>query len=345
MNVTILYNPVAGRGKAAAAAHRLAADLSRDAHTVELRDTGPAALKRSHDAALPGTDAMIVVGGDGSVHAAADLARRSGAPVYQFPMGTENLFAREFGMDRTYATLARALERRRIVPIDMGDCNGRSFLLMCSVGLDANVVHRLARVRTGAITHFSYARHLLLEAIRPDTPRLTIRVDGRTLVDGRDGLVVVANSRQYAFRLNPARHADMTDGLLDGIFIPCRSPLAMTAWATRLRLQDVSQARGIVYFRGTRIRIEAEPRPIPRAGAARLSDAAVYQLDGEAPGISYDRDSGPATTPLEITVRPSAMLVLSPRALATPALDRSGVPTVDVRQPPTCPVAGSAGSA
>lgn len=313
MNVAILYNPIAGRGKAAAAAATLAVGLARDAHGVELLDTGPAALKRSHDAALAAADAMIVVGGDGSVHAAADLARRSGAPVYQFPMGTENLFAREFGMTRRYATLARALERRRILPIDMGDCNGRSFLLMCSVGLDANVVHRLARVRTGAITRLSYARHLLHEALRPDIPRLTITVDGRTLVNGCDGLVVVANSRQYACRLDPARHADMTDGLLDGIFLPCRHPLAITAWATRLRLQDVSRARDVVYFRGTHVRIETEPRPTPRAGAARLSDAAVYQLDGEAPGISYDRQNGPATTPLEITVRPGAMRVLSPR--------------------------------
>jgi len=341
VNVAILYNPIAGRGKAAAAATALAASLTRDAHSVELLDTGPAALKQSRDAALAAADAMIVVGGDGSVHAAADLARQSGAPLYQFPMGTENLFAREFGMDRAYSTLARAMERRNILPIDMGDCNGRSFLLMCSVGIDANVVHRLARVRTGAITRLSYARHILHEALYPDTPRLTITVDGRTVVSGRDGLVVVANSRQYACRLDPARHADMTDGLLDGIFLPCRHPMAITAWAVRLRVQDVSRAKGVVYFRGAHIRIETEPRSTPRAGSARLSDAAVYQLDGEAPGISYDRHTGPATTPIDITVRPGAMRVLSPRPLTglSPARGVEPRPTL------TCRVGDSAGSA
>lgn len=314
MNVAILYNPMAGRGRAAVAARSLAADLHRDGHDAALLDSGPAARKRPHDTELAGADALIVVGGDGSVHAAAGLAERAGVPVYQFPMGTENLFAREFGMDRRYATLARAIAARRVIPIDLGVCNGRSFLLMCSVGFDANVVHRLARVRTGAINRLSYARHLLSEALRPDIPRLVVTADDRPVVEGREGLLVVANCRQYAARLDPARHADLSDGLLDGIFLPARSTMSITGWAARLCLQDVSRVRGVEYFRARSIRVSTEPRPLPRAGRARLSDAAVYQLDGDAPGVSYDLESGPAATPMDISIRPGALRVLAPPA-------------------------------
>lgn len=256
---------------------------------------------------------LVVVGGDGSVHAAAGHARAADVPIYQFPTGTENLFAREFGMDRRYRTLAEALKRGEYRAIDMGRCNGRTFLIMCSVGFDANVVHRLARVRKGAISHLSYAQHIAHELLFPSFEPLTIEIDGRVVVSDRPGFVVVANSRQYAMRLDPARRADMSDGLLDVVFVPFRTRVTLAAWTAGMRLGIHLGGRETVYERGTSVKINAAPgrRPGP-AGFGERPGAALYQLDGEAPGVSYDREGDLALTPIEIGVEPRALRVLVP---------------------------------
>ena len=108
------------------------------------------------DGQLAEARALVVVGGDGAVRLAAEPAIRTQTPLYHFPYGTENLFSREFGMDRCVQTLLGALERNEPRLIDVGVVNGRTFLLMVSVGYDAEVVHDLAGRRGSSLSPWSY---------------------------------------------------------------------------------------------------------------------------------------------------------------------------------------------
>lgn len=292
----MIYNPIAGRGRAGAIAQNLARHLGTAGHRVELLDRGPASRKRDITPIVAASQAMVIVGGDGSVHAVAPLAKATGTPIYQVPTGTENLFAREFGMDRNPRTLLDALTANRSTPIDLGVCNGRPFLLMCSVGFDANVVHRLARVRSGPIRHASYLRHILAEFGAHAFERLSVQVDGRCVVQNCPGFLVVANSRQYAMRLDPATRADMSDQLLDVVFTPFESRARLTTWTLAMRLRTHLKSRGLVYERGREIRVEGP--------------GMLYQLDGDAPGLTPG--DSPPLTPLDIRIDPTAIRVLLP---------------------------------
>src|SRR5262245_65799244 len=90
----------------------MAAEQLRSAgHVVQVEPTRLEAPKQWLDGLLAGVQLLVVSGGDGAVRLAAGSAHRTGVPLYQIPRGTENLFAREFGMDRRPTTLLRALER------------------------------------------------------------------------------------------------------------------------------------------------------------------------------------------------------------------------------------------
>jgi diacylglycerol kinase family enzyme len=291
VRILLLYNPVAGRGKAAAAVEGLRVTLREAGHDPIVKRTEPEPAADWLDSALRGVDLLLVVGGDGAVRLAGDSAARTGTPLYTFPLGTENLFAREFGIGRSRRQLLGALERFEIRRVDLGVAGEESFLLMASLGLDASMVQEVADRRRGGITRLSYIVPGLRQLRRWRAPRLTIHVDDEVVVREGRGFVVVANSRQYAARLDPALRASMSDGLLDVVFFPCGAGPGVLAWLFACRTRTQVRSTRVTYRRGSRILLRSEPEH-------------PYQLDGDAPG-----PTSPASE-LSIAVRAGALPVI-----------------------------------
>ncbi len=275
MSVAILFNPMSGRGRALKHAQRMKSGLQLDGVKAHLIATQSRDAKHWLDEELRGRrrsiSVIVVCGGDGTVRLAAPSAARAGLPIWHVPCGTENLFARSFGMTRSESQFRRALHAMRIQRIDLANANHEPFVLMGSLGLDARIVHALASTRKGPISHFSYFRPAL-ECVRTwKAPRLAWEFDGEREELGV-GMVVVANGREYGARLNPSADALPHDGLLDAIFIPLRHGFDVIPWIPRLRwgLQKYSS---VVRER--------------RARAFRIwtSSPEVLQLDGEKAGM------------------------------------------------------------
>jgi diacylglycerol kinase (ATP) len=295
MRLVVLRNTSAGRGRGRERVDRLLAALESRGHRARVLDArrldGPPP-NGELDHALRSADALIVAGGDGTLHHSAAAAMRAGVPVYHFPLGTENLFARQFGMSSDPPRVLDALDRARLHDVDTADCNGTPFLLMCSVGFDSCVVERVAANRRGGITRAAYVAHALAEVLRPRFVPLTIHADGREIVRESPGVAIIANSSQYAARLDPARGACMRDGLLDLVFIPIASRVELAR-----RLLQVALARHL---------------HDPAVVSARCREATIaaarevpFQLDGEHAGTLQPAE------PLRLHVAPRTLRVLA----------------------------------
>jgi len=293
MRIMLLYNPIAGKARAARTAEGLRARLAEAGHAAALTPTEPDPPADWLVSSLESHDLLLVIGGDGAARLAAGPASRTGTPLYCYPLGTENLFAREMGYDRSEARLLRSLERFEVRRVDQGTAGDRTFLLMASQGLDACMVRDLARARRGGISHLSYVAPLLRQLVGWRAPRLTILVDDQPVVREKRGFVVVGNSRHYAVRLDPAKRASMTDGRLDVVFFPCRSGATALAWWMACRFRWHIKGERVPYHRGSRVRVHADP-------------AHPYQLDGDDPGAT-----SPASE-LSLGVRAGAVPVLVP---------------------------------
>ncbi|HZG27845.1 Diacylglycerol kinase family enzyme [Ensifer adhaerens] len=88
----------------------------------------------------PGTDALIVAGGDGSVSAAAAIAWKSGHPLGVIPAGTMNLFARAIGLPLDVNAVPAVLAEWNVVAADIGDANGNPFVHQFSAGMHARMI-------------------------------------------------------------------------------------------------------------------------------------------------------------------------------------------------------------
>ncbi len=289
----ILFNPISGGGRAGHAAGRLAGELRAAGHdTIAV----PTRREPGHEwlvERLGNESVLVVLGGDGAVRAVAGAAIRTGTPLYHVPYGTANLFAGEFGMDRRARTLLRALDRFDVRWVDVGEADGELFVLMASVGFDAEVVHDLAAHRGGRISYLSYAGPMFRQLRDWKPAGLAISVDGRNLPLSGPGTVVVANARRYAFGLDPAPAADMTDGLLDVVFLPTASRRQVLFWMLKLRLGRHEADPAVVVQRGVDVRIECDQ-------PQRL------QLDGD-PAVEAEPRAG-----FRLVVRPGVLPVLVP---------------------------------
>lgn len=304
MNVLLLHNPSSGTGSRRALVDEAEQLLRADGHDVSRMAPTDAGASD----AIARAELVVIAGGDGTVHHALPALARARAAMYHLPLGTENLVARHFGMDRHALTLRRAVANPTIAQIDLGEANGRLFALMVSAGPDAGVIHDLASTRAGPISHLNYVAPTLREFRRRPAP-LWIEADGLTIVEDRPGWVVVANLPDYGGRANPAPRADATDGLLDVVFMPAETTRRAFRWFLAGRLGLAERHPDRVFVRASRVRIATSPGA---AAPVQIDGEPFTRLsDGRSDGLADAQRDGSSDV-LSVVCRRNALRVLLP---------------------------------
>jgi diacylglycerol kinase family enzyme len=206
----VIYNPAAGRGRAA----RLIEGRSRD--ELELRPTSRAgeAEESALRAAKEGFVRVIATGGDGTVHEVANGLLRSGEPdviLSVWPFGSANDYAHALGIttDR-----AQPIEVQRV---DVGRITGggreRYFVNGLGVGFNGAVTAEARRIRwLRGVPLYSLA--VFRSLVRHfDKPITAVRLDDATRQAPTLALTLNLGRREGGFPITPA--ADLSDGLFD----------------------------------------------------------------------------------------------------------------------------------
>lgn len=292
--ILLLVNPVSGRGGALRAAERFLHALRAEGAVAEEFRTALAgeATRRAEEARGGGFDAVVAVGGDGTVNEALNGLEGTGIPVGILPTGTANVLARDLGLPFDPAGAARVAARGRVRALDVGVARSaageRRFLCCAGAGLDAAVVRAVAEARRGGGLGFrGWVGPIWRTFANYSFPTLRVSTDAAPPVDGT--VAVVCNTANYGglFRLVPG--ADPGDGALDAFVAGPRGRGALFRYLWGAWRGTLPGRRDVRTARGTAVRIESDG-PVP------------VQVDGDAFG----------ETPLEVTLRPGAALVLVP---------------------------------
>jgi len=275
-SVAIVANPIAGAGKGRKTAEIVRESLESAQFQVNSIFDLPTASPEQLAA-----ETIIAIGGDGTLRAVAGRCMEvlgKVPPLLPVPMGTANLMGRYLGIDWRAADLGQkivqSLQRAEIAMLDAAEANGQLFFLMAGVGIDAQIVHELARVRRGPINYASYILPAAMAMANYRSYRLEIAVDDQVIFPLGPAMALVANISEYGTGFPLAPYARPDDGLLDICVIPVRSPVDAVQKFFQAAAGEHLRVEGVVYTRGTRIEIRSSSEEA----------AAPLQIDGDSAG-------------------------------------------------------------
>jgi diacylglycerol kinase (ATP) len=212
----LIANPVSGGGSARRDVDAVLKYFRRRGHEIDVGFTERTghAEELARAAAAAEYDAIIVGGGDGTINEAVNGIAGSPTRLAVIPWGTGNVFATEMRFPRTIGSICRLILQGDSEALDVGICNGRRFLLMAGVGVDAYSLRQMRgqglKRRLGVI---AYAVAGLRAFARYRYPNVEVELsDGR-----RDSgsFVLVSNTSLYGDIFSFTPNASPFDGRLD----------------------------------------------------------------------------------------------------------------------------------
>lgn len=291
MRLSIIVNPIAGRGRAYRKLKEYAGRWPHQDWEVELLPTQcpEHAGEIARELASRPPDLVAVCGGDGTVSEVASCVPEPPFPIAVIPAGTSNVLARELGLPADpIEALRKALEghTRRV---DMGTLKGRSerrFLLMAGVGFDAYIVSKVRPALKARIGETAYLIEVLRRVAGYPYPRFQVITETGTFSATS---CIIANARGYGGGLVFSPEADLSDGFFDLLILEGSSWLGYVRF---LRSAQRGKPRDFPWVRRCRcrtVRMEG-PRGI------------WVQTDGELFG----------TLPVDVTIIPSSYPLVVP---------------------------------
>lgn len=214
----------------------------------------------------PAVDAVVVLGGDGSLHAVVqalrDAGRLSAVAVGLVPLGTGNDFAATLGLPAGHVESAQVVAAGRTRSIDLVvDANDQVVVNAAHIGIGAEAA-AAAKPWKKALGPVGYAVGAALTGLKGlTTPgaRLRITVDGETLPRKEPVIqVAVGNGRYVGGGAPLLPQADPSDGQLDVSVSYTESPRRRIAYAFSVRRGEHHRRDDVVYLRGTSVEVSGD---------------------------------------------------------------------------------------
>jgi len=297
--IRIIANPASGRGRSGRRAREVMLQLVERGCSVEVVETRAPGDARRIAFEARSVDALVAVGGDGTINEVANgFSSPAAPPVGIIPAGTANVLAKEIGLPRRPADLAEIIASGREIAWDLGVVHpgDRRFLLFASAGFDAQVVHDFHRRRDGRIRMSDYVMWGVRTFLGWTVPRIRVEIDGRRLAE-EAAWVIVSNVRSYGGPLVFTPGARYDDQKFEVMIQRRRHKVdtahlfgaSLLAWATGLE----SRPADVTFHQARRVRLaSADGRRVP------------LQVDGDPGGF----------LPAEIEMAPKGIRILGPGA-------------------------------
>jgi len=265
------------------------------------RDGSPTEWMEGVPASSSDADAILIFGGDGTIHRHLPALVRLGLPVLVVPVGSGNDFARALNLRSARDSLRawREFESGRLQPraMDLGVITPAAaperqhyFCCVAGCGLDSATARRANQMPRWLRGHGGYVMALFPVLLKfPAFPLRLTRFNGenREETEKHTMLAAFANTQFYGDGMRIAPRADMADGKLDICQVTTVNPFKLFCMFPT------------VYF-GRHLRMPE----------VEYSQAERIQLETKTPLDIYADGEYVCETPAEIRVAPGALRVI-----------------------------------
>ena len=239
-----------------------------------------------------GFETIVAAGGDGTVNEVVNGIAGSTSALGLLPLGTMNVFATELGLPtRDLDACWEIIRDGQTRVVDLPNGNGKHFVQLAGVGLDAQVVKETSRASKKTLGPLSYLISAAQIAAR-QPPRLQIESEDATTDEG--SFVLVGNGRLYGGPFPFFKQAVIDDGLLDVLVFKRLNYLQMVRYLQDVIFSSQITSPEVDYFQTASLRVSSE-------------SAVPVELDGELIG----------NCPIKFQIQKQALRVCAPATTVT----------------------------
>lgn len=222
-NLLVIINPVSGISNKQKIRELIDDNIDKEKFDPELVFTAYAGHGKllATEAVNQGYNAVVVVGGDGSVNEVGAALVNTEVPLGIIPTGSGNGLAHHLKLPFNLNKAIGLINKFHFEKIDTYTVNGQFGCNVAGVGFDAHVAEKFALVSRRGF--WSYFRIILQEYPGYEAMPFTLEY-GAEKIHRKALLISFANSNQFGNGAVIAPEASLTDGLLD-ICIMSKVPL------------------------------------------------------------------------------------------------------------------------
>ncbi len=285
-NTVVILNPVAGGPETLRDWQERVESISHNCPIRVIAHPGEAeALARN--AVEEGFVRIVAAGGDGTVNHVANGIAGTNAALGLLPLGTVNVFAMELGLPAHNLQVCWSIiEDGNVRLVDLPSANGKHFVQLAGVGLDAQVVKETSLAFKRSFGPLSYLISAAQIAARKP-PKLFIESENAPVEEA--SFVLIGNGRLYGGPFPFFKHAVLDDGLFDVVVFKRLGYLEIMKYLQDVVFSSDIRAPEVEYFQTQRLRVTSE-QDVP------------VELDGELAG----------NCPVEVRIQKKALQVLAP---------------------------------
>ncbi|MBQ3673147.1 MAG: diacylglycerol kinase family lipid kinase [Paludibacteraceae bacterium] len=277
-NIAFIINPISGSKDTQNAKRKLpklimqTLDQEQWLPNIFFTEYAGHASELAYQYARMGFDAVVAVGGDGTINEVARGLRDTKTALGIIPMGSGNGFARHLNIPMRPNKAIEMLNHSEPISVDYGLANGKLFVSTCGTGFDAVIADHFAGSNKRGFT--TYIQSVLKDVFsyEPQTYRL--------VGDGLDVthtafLITFANANQWGNNAIIAPKASMQDGLMDIMVMSKHAILGSASLALRLFAGSIDDSHFMDTLRAKEITLERE-------------NAAPFHIDGDPVEMEKD---------------------------------------------------------
>ena len=277
-NIAFIINPISGSKETQSNKRRLPKlimqllDDRQWLPNIAFTEYAGHATELARQYARMGFDAVVAVGGDGTVNEVARGIRDTKTALGIIPMGSGNGFARHLSIPVRANRAIEMLNHSEPISVDYGLANNRLFISTCGTGFDAVVADNFAgSSKRGFMT---YLQNVLKKAFSYQPQTYHIVGDGLD-VTHKAFLITFANANQWGYEALIAPKASVQDGKMDIMLMSSHAILGSASLALRLFTGHIDDSHFMDTLRAREITLEREEK-------------APFHIDGDP--VDMDKD-------------------------------------------------------
>ena len=284
-NIAFIINPVSGSKETQNAKKKLpklimqTLDSAQWLPNISFTEYAGHATEMAYQFARMGFDAVVAVGGDGTVNEVAKGIVESQKSKVEsrtalgiIPMGSGNGFARHLSIPVRAQKAIEMLNRSEPIKVDYGTANGRLFISTCGTGFDALIADHFAGSNRRGFS--AYLQNILHDVFNY-TPQTYHLIGDGLDVTHKAFLITFANANQWGYEALIAPKASVQDGKMDIMLMSSHAILGSASLALRLFAGSIDDSHFMDTIRAKEVTLERET-------------AAPFHIDGDPVEMEKD---------------------------------------------------------